>query len=474
MSDQQLCHLSIAEQARLIRNREISPVELLESVLRQIERVDPAVNSYITVPAEEARAATREAEQEIGRGDYRGPLHGIPIALKDLYYTRGIRTTAGSKIHRDFVPTKDAEVVVRLKKAGSVLVGKTNMHEFALGAINTNPHFGDVHNPWDLERISGGSSGGSAAAVAASMASAALGSDTGGSIRIPASLCGVVGLKPTYGRVSRHGAMPCAWSLDHVGPLCKTAEDAALLLQVIAGRDPKDPTSSHETVPDYAAGLSQGISGLRLAVLKEHIDPETTQPAVLAGFQAAIEVLRGLGATIEELSVPEAIHAYPASTAILSVEAAAYHECDLRVRPEEIGPDVRARLEGGLLIAATDYVKAQRVRRMLAERFVALLRQYDAILGPAEPTTAPRIDQETIQYPGLAEARRLSLTRYTRLHNVTGLPAASVPMGFDSSELPMGLQIACAPFDEEMVLRIGHAYQQATNWHKRLPPAAAG
>ncbi|MDA8219666.1 MAG: amidase, partial [Dehalococcoidales bacterium] len=325
MNKRELCFLTLAEQSRLIRDGEASPVDVVESALSQIERVDGKVNAFITVMADSARAAAREAEQEIARGDYRGPLHGIPIALKDLFYTKDVRTTAGSKILRDFVPDEDATVVTRLREAGAITIGKTNMHEWAFGPTNTNPHYGDVHNPWDLSRVSGGSSGGSAAAVAASMASAALGSDTGGSIRIPGALCGVVGLKPTYGRVSRYGAVPCAWSLDHVGPLCRTAEDAAIALGAIAGRDPKDPACSDRPVPDYQLETPRGIAGLRIAILKEYVaDP--TDPEVAAAFQAAVAALQRLGAAVEEVSLPEARYAVPASTAIMSAEASNYHE----------------------------------------------------------------------------------------------------------------------------------------------------
>ena len=472
MSNQELCSLTLAEQARLIRSGKTSPVEVVESTLRQIERVDGRVNAYITVLADAALSAAHEAEREIVAEGYRGPLHGIPVALKDLFYTRGIRTTGGSKILREFVPDEDATVVARLKEAGAVIVGKTNMHEFAYGPTSINPHYGDVHNPWDPSRISGGSSGGSAAAVATFMASAALGSDTGGSIRIPAALCGVVGIKPTYGRVSRHGAIPCGWSLDHVGPLCRTAEDAALLLSAIAGWDPKDPASSREPVPDYVAEISQGVSGMRAAVIQEYAtDP--MEPAVAAAFQAALEVLRQSGMRVDEVSVPETRYAVPASTAILSTECTAYHEERLRTRPEDYGPDVRARLEGGLLVAATDYVKAQRIRRLLTDQLQTILRRYDALLCPTEPVVAPRLDQETALFGTLEETRVAALTRHTRLFNITSLPAASVPCGFDPNGLPIGLQIAGAPFAEGTVLRIAHAYQQSTRWHLQAPLLAA-
>lgn len=471
MSDRELCFLTLAEQARLIRDRKVSPVEVVGSVLRQIERIDGRINAYITVMGETALSESRQAEAEIARGNYRGPLHGIPIALKDLFYTKGIRTTAGSKILRDFVPGEDATAVTRLREAGAVIVGKTNMHEFAFGPLNTNPHYGDVHNPWDLSRVTGGSSGGSAAAAATFMCSAALGSDTGGSIRIPASFCGLFGIKPTYGRVSRYGAIPCAWSLDNVGPLARTAKDGALVLAAIAGWDPMDPASSRKPVPDYATTLSQPVSGLKVAVLQEYMtDP--MEPEVVAGVRTALEVLRQLGMRVEEISVPKVDSAIGASTAILYSEVASYHEENMRTRPEDFGPDVRARLEQGLMIAATDYVKAQRVRRMLIDRFQGLMRRYDAIVCPTEPATAPRLDQEVVQYDGLVEPRPATATRHTRLFNLTSQPAASVPCGFASNGLPIGMQIATAPFAEATALRIAHAYQSSTDWHKRVPAVA--
>ncbi|MGE5619014.1 MAG: amidase [Sphingomonadaceae bacterium] len=472
MSSQELCFLTAAQQSRLIRSKEVSPVDVVESTLRQIERVDGRVNAYITVMGESALEAAREAEREIARGNWRGPLHGIPIALKDIIYVRGVRNTAGSSILKDFVPSEDATVTTRLRQAGAIIVGKNNMHEFAFGPLNTNPHFGDAHNPWDLERVTGGSSGGSAAAVAASMCSAALGTDTGGSIRIPAAFCGVFGIKPTYGRVSRYAVTPCAWSLDNVGPLTRTAEDSALVLSAIAGWDPKDPASSRKPVQDYAAALSQPVSGLKVAVLREYVtDP--LEPAVVAGFRSALEVLRSLGMAVEEVSIPEVNAAIGASTAILFAEVAAYHQEDLRTRQQDIGPDVRSRLEQGSLIAATDYVNGQRVRRLLIDRFRALMKQYDAVVCPTEPATAPRLDQEIVQYEGFAEPRGATATRHTRLFNLTSQPAASVPCGFAPNGLPIAMQIAAAPFDETTVLRIAHAYQQATDWHLKTPPVAA-
>lgn len=463
--------LTLAEQSRLIASRQISPVELLDSMLGQIDRIDGEINAFITVMRGSALAEARAAEKAIAAGEYRGPLHGIPIALKDLFYTKGVRTTAGSKVMSDFVPADDATAVSKLREAGAVIIGKAAMHEFAYGTTGINPHYGTVHNPWDLDRIPGGSSSGSAAAVATSMCSAALGSDTGGSIRIPAALCGIVGIKPTYGRVSRAGAVPCAWSLDNVGPMARTAEDAAIVLQAIAGWDPRDPASSSEPVPDYRAQLAEGISDLSIAVLKEYAT-DRTEPEVNEAFHGALGVLRNLGAVVEEVSVPEVSVVIGASTAILSSEVSAYHEENLRIRPQDYGEEVRARLETGLFISATDYLKGQRARRIVTDRFCEVMSRYDAVVCTTVPAIAPRLDQETVDFGGFAEPRGPVMVRHTRLFNLTSLPAVSVPCGFDSRGLPVGLQIATAPFTEGMALRIAHAYQGATDWHTRVPAVA--
>ncbi len=469
MNNGNLCLQTIADQARLIHSREISPVEAVRSALQQIDRLNKTLNAYITVMPEEALNAARKAEEEIVGGRDRGPLHGIPMAVKDLFYTRGIRTTGGSKILKDFIPGEDATVVTRLKEAGAVILGKTNMHEFAFGPVNTNPHYGAVHNPWDLTRVTGGSSGGSGAAVAARMGGAALGSDTGGSIRIPAALCGVFGIKPTYGRVSRYGVLPLAWSLDHVGPLTQTAEDAAIVLAAIAGWDPKDPSSSREPVPEYRAGLAQGASALRIAVLQEYL-ALPMEPEVMAGFQRALEVLKEAGIRVEEISLPEIEQAAGAAMAILYAEAAAYHEKYYRTRSKDYGSDVRERLEMGFLVAATDYINGQRIRSQLMERFCSVFSSYDALICPTEQVTAPRLDQDWIRIGKKREARGAVLPRLTRLFNLTGLPAASVPCGFASNGMPFAFQVVGAPFAEGMVLRIAHAYQQRTDWHKKMPP----
>lgn len=463
--------LTLAEQADLIARRELSPVELLNATLAQIDRLQPTVNAYISVLRDEATRAARETEAEIAAGRRRGPLHGVPVALKDLLHMAGTVTTAGSAILRHNVSTEDAEVVRRLKQAGAVIVGKNNLHEFAYGSTNVNPHYGNVPNPWDPERIPAGSSGGSAAAVATRMASGALGSDTGGSIRMPAALCGIVGLKPTYGRVSRHGSIPCAWSLDNIGPMCRTALDAALLLGVIAGHDAKDPASSAEPVPDYAAQLDGNIAGMRLGVLKEYVEAPT-DPEVGAAFDEVLAVLRGLGAAVSVVSIPEVRYAIAASTAIQSAECATYHEETLRARAEEYGADIRLRLEAGQMVSATDYLRGQRVRRMLIERFRAVFGEVDALLCPTVPIGAPRFDESMVEVAGQMEPQNSALVRHTRLFNLVSCPAASVPCGFTSAGLPIGVQIAAAPFAEGTLLKIADAYQRQTDWHKRLPPLA--
>ncbi|MHB1132420.1 MAG: amidase [Chloroflexota bacterium] len=471
MSNRDLCFLTLAEQSRLVRRGEVSPMELVAAALHQIHAVDGLVNAYITVLADEAQAAARNAEQKIARGGYAGPLHGIPIALKDLFYTKGVRTTGGSRVLKDFVPAEDATVVARLRAAGAVILGKTNMSEFAVGGTGTNPHYGSPRNPWDLERISGGSSSGSAVAVACGMAAAALGSDTGGSVRIPAALCGVTGLKPTYGRVSLHGVIPCAPSLDHVGPLVRTAEDAAIVLAAIAGWDERDPTTSRERVPDYLAEMGQGLQGLKIAVLREYIDAGIQQ-GVRAAFEESVQVLRDLGSHVDEVTIPFSGDALAAPTAIFLTELAAYHEPYLRTRGEEYGPEVRERVELGRRVPPEDYQRALRVRALVAEQLRAVFQRFDAIICPTEPATAPRFGEDHLVFDGVPEPIGTAVVRLTRMFNLTGLPAVTVPCGFDSLGLPTGLQIVAAPFAEGTALGIANAYQQVTTWHRQVPRTA--
>ena len=462
-----LAYASIAELASSIRTRAVSPVELVEMFLARIERF-AALNAFITVTADVALAEARAAEHEIARGEYRGPLHGVPVSLKDLIDTRGIRTTSGSRILSEHVPAGDAAVTERLHAAGAVLLGKNALHEFAFGVTNDNPHFGPTRNPWRQDRIPGGSSGGSGAAVAAGLGPASLGTDTGGSVRIPASLCGVVGLKPTYGRVSRRGVFPLSWTLDHVGPLARTVEDAATVLQAIAGPDPGDPSTLGHPVPDFAAGLRQPIAGARVGVVTDAYHEEMTED-VRTQFRAALDVLTSLGLRAELVPYPRPNDGRTSAFAVILAEAASIHEDWVRDRPEDYGPETLDLLRQGLFVTAAQYLRAQKVRTLLLREIEELFRPYEALVLPTTPATAPAIKQKTIALAGREVEVRSLLTRFTRLINLVGLPAISVPCGFGTDDLPVGLQIVGRPMDEQTILAIAHAYEQATPWHTRRP-----
>ena len=451
--DAELHALSIRELGEQFRRRTLSPVEVTRATLARIDALDGQLNSFITVMRDGALADAERAERALRDGDDLGPLQGVPIALKDLYQTRGVRTTGGSSILADCVPDEDAAVVERLRGAGAVLIGKNNLHEFAFGVTNENPHYGPTRNPHDPARVPGGSSGGSAAAVAAGLCWAALGSDTGGSIRLPAALCGVVGLKPTYGRVSRRGVLPLAWSMDHAGPLARTVEDVALVMQVIAGHDPRDPGSADRPTPDFAAGLDAGVAGLRVGLLREYLGDDVA-PDVAAAVRAAVETLGGLGAHIEVVTVPAAAHALGASTAVLFAEAAAVHERWLADHRDRYGADVRERLEMGARLRAVHYLKGQRARRAMLDAFSDLFERVDLVATPTVPMVAPTFEEVR------SEAGRGGLVRFTRLFNLLGLPACSQPCGA-SGGLPIGLQLVGRPFEEPTVLRVARAYERA-------------
>jgi len=465
---EELLQLTLTELARRIRRKEVSPVEVVQETLARIERVDRQLNSYITVLGEQSLAEAKVAEKEIMSGAYRGPLHGLPIAVKDVFATRGIRTTAGSKILKDWIPDHDATAVVRLKNAGAIITGKTNLHEFSYGVTSDNPHFGPVHNPWDLKRVPGGSSGGSAAAVAASLCAAALGSDTGGSIRIPAAICGVVGLKPTYGRVSRYGVIPLAWSLDHVGAIARSAEDAATLLNVLAGRDAQDSTSAERPVPDFTRALTGSVRGLRLGIPQqyffEHVDAE-----ILKSVRAAIQLLEGLAAKVVPVDLPHLEHCPAMAAQITLAEAASYHEPNMRKRLGDYGDEPRLKLQAGRYLLATDYVKSQRVRTLLQEVFTRAFAQVDVIITPTLPAFPQPIGEFYVQSGDLHEHVVDAFTRFTVPFDLTGLPAITVPCGFGTAHLPIGLQIIGKSFDEATVLRVAHAYQAKTDWHTGHP-----
>jgi aspartyl-tRNA(Asn)/glutamyl-tRNA(Gln) amidotransferase subunit A len=470
MSSDQLVLLTIREAATLLQKREISPVELIEATLARIDRLQPTLNAFITVMHGAARRDARRAEAEIARGRYRGPLHGIPVSLKDLYCTRGVRTTAGSRVLADFVPTRDSTVTAKLRRAGAIIVGKNNLHEFAPGSTNDNAHWGTCRNPWSLDRIPGGSSGGSAAAVAASLGMVSMGSDTAGSIRIPASLCGVTGLKPTFGRVSCHGVVALACSLDTVGPLARTAEDCALVLEAIAGHDPKDPASIRAPVDRYSEALKGDLAGLRVGVPREHFW-ETASTEVADLVRNGIRVLERLGATVREVSIPLAGVSTYAANVITRSESAAYHEHWLRTRGADYSPEVRHRLETGFYFSAVDYIKAQQIRTLLRRQLDGVMREVDLVVTPTTPIPAPPIaGGEPLGAPGTAQEAILMLVTLTRPHNMAGFPAISVPCGFTADGLPVGMQLGGRALGEAAVLRAAHAFQQATDWHARRPP----
>ena len=438
----------------------VSPVELTAACLERIERLEPTLNAFITVTADAALDAARRAERELRSGRDRGPLHGIPIALKDHFETAGVRTTAGSKILADHVPARDAAIVTRLTEAGAIGLGKTNLHEWAFGVTNDNPHFGPTRNPWDPDRIPGGSSGGSAAALAAGCCFGALGTDTGGSIRIPAALCGIVGLKPTYGRVGLRGVIPLAWSLDHAGPMARCVRDVALLLQTIAGYDPEDPTSADVPVDDYVGGLDGGAGGLRVGLAASTLDE--TDAEVADGVRTAADMLPSLGVRVEEVALPRP-DLFAAPNPIIGADAAAYHRERLEQRPQDFGADVLERLRRGAAWSAVDYAIARRQEAELRSALESFFRGFDALLLPTTPISAPvRTGQDA-----LAAAARL--TTFTSPFNRAGVPALSVLCGFTAKGLPIGMQVVAAPWRESTLLRIGHAYEQATDWHARWP-----
>jgi aspartyl-tRNA(Asn)/glutamyl-tRNA(Gln) amidotransferase subunit A len=465
---------SMTELARLIAARAVSPVEVVRAHLDRIAALDGTLKSYITVTGDAALAAARAAEAAVVAGEARGPLHGVPIGLKDLYCTAGVRTTGGSRLLADWVPAEDATVVTRLAGAGGIVLGKLNMHEFAYGPEGLNPHYGTPWNPWDARthRVCGGSSSGSGAAVAAGLCPGALGSDTGGSIRIPASLCGISGIKPTYGRVSRAGVLPLAWSLDHVGPMCRSAADCALMLGAMAGYDPRDPSTSVLPVPDYAAALTGSVKGLRVGVLRAFF-MESAGAEQRQAVEQAVKTLEGLGASARDVSLETMALTAAASSAVIGAEAYAYHEAWIKTRAGEYGADVRERLRVGAFVSGADYLKGQRVRVLVRNEVNAALAGCDVLVAPSTPIAAPEVGQEAMEVNGERQPVRPSLIRFTRPFNATGHPAASVPCGFTAGGLPIGLQIVGRAFDEATVLRVADAYQRVTDWHSRRPPVGA-
>lgn len=465
-STSDLCLLSISGAAKLLRARKISPVELVDAALDRVAQLNPALNAFITIVADRARREARAAEREIARGRWKGPLHGIAISLKDNIWTRGVRTTAGSKILADFVPTVDAEVAARLARAGAILIGKTNLHEFAYGISSNNPHFGPVRNPWDHARIPGGSSGGSAAAVATGMCFGSIGTDTGGSIRIPSSLCGTVGLKPTFGLVSVEGIVPLCLSLDHAGPIARTVADVCILLEAIAGEFPKGAIR-----PDYRK-LSRGLpKKLRIGwpedYFLERVDAEARRL-----IEDAAHVFRKLGAQIVRIGMPRlAGTLLPATNDIALAEAAHYHQSQgyFPARAADYGDDVRKRLELGLKTTAVDYLRGRDKKPEAVAEFSNAFERVDVILAPTTPIPAPPRGVDEIEIDGEKETVRSALVRMNRPANFTGHPAISLPCGFTRDSLPVGMQLIAPHWAEARLLAIAAAYESATPWHTRLP-----
>ncbi|MGQ4809879.1 Glutamyl-tRNA(Gln) amidotransferase subunit A [Candidatus Entotheonellaceae bacterium PAL068K] len=467
MTQTELCYLSIHEAGSRLASGQLSPVELTRAFLDRIEQLDGALRAYITVLAEPALAAARAAEAEILRGDYRGPLHGIPIALKDLYDTQGVRTTASSRVMADRVPTEDATTTARLAAAGSILLGKLAMHEFALGGPDPTCGFPLARNPWNLDHIPGGSSSGSGAGVAAGLCMGALGSCTGGSIRGPAAYCSIVGLKATYGRVSRYGVVPLSWTLDHCGPMTWTVEDAAYMLQAIAGYDPNDPTTSRAPVPDYTTALREEVGGLTIGVPRHFFlahDPRIDRETVTC-VETALGVFEDMGARVEDVTIPMLHDAGAAQPVIMLSEAFAYHASHLRRNPQAFGDMVRARFRIGGLFSAADYVQAQRLRTVLTRQCAEVLQQVDVLVSPTMSAPPPR-------FAGTDPLASVTGLSFTGPYNLTGMPAISVPCGFTTAGLPIGLQIAGKPFDEPTLLRVAYTYQQHARWFEKRPRLA--
>lgn len=459
---------TLTEAADAIRRRDISALELVTGVLERIERLQPRLNCFIRVEAGAALAAARAADDAIARKDEVGPLHGVPLAHKDMFYRAGKPATCGAEIRRDHVAETDSTALRRLDKAGAIYVGGLNMSEFASNPTGHNDHFGHARNPWNPDHITGGSSSGSGAATAARLAFGALGSDTGGSVRLPATMCGVTGLKPTYGRVSRFGAMPLSWSMDHVGPLARTAEDCALMMSIIAGEDPLDPTASRRPVPDYRAALKTGMAGVRIGVPTSWFG-DGVVPEVAAATDTALGILKYLGAEVVDVDLPDMAICTAVGNVLTRVEAATIHRRWLKSRPQDYGSIIRYRLEIGLTMPGTRYVEALNMRGPTLREFAAtVFSKVDLLYTPTMPIRVPTLADTEPTPQNLAYIAN-ALTRCTRPINYLGLPAISAPCGFDAGGLPIGFQLVGKPFGEARLLAAVHAYQQATDWHRYKP-----
>ena len=470
MEKKDIPFLTATELSGLIQSGQLSPVEAAEAYFDRIAEVDGKLNSYITVTRDHALEQAREAETEIARGGHRGPLHGVPVAVKDQFNTAGILTTGGSSVLSDFVPDEDATVIANLKQAGAVLLGKLNMSEFAMAEIYHHP-YGTPRNPWDLERNPGTSSSGSGAATAAFLCATSLGEDTGGSIRGPANFSGLVGLRPSFGRVSRYGVMGGSWSMDTVGPISRSVEDAAITLGAIAGHDPKDPYTWNVPVPDYRAALTGDIRGLKVGVIEERMDAPNLQQEFRDAVAAAVAVLGELGASAEDVSIPLIPRAGAVSMAIIGVEWSNLHRETFETHFDELDHNNRVRFLTGSALPAQAYYKAQKLRTLLRQQILEALEQYDVLVLPSGISTAPPVESvpgiQSKEHAATGLAGRMS---FTGPFNLAAVPALSAPCGFSSDGMPMGMQIIGRPFAEETVLRVAHAYEQNTDWHNRRAP----
>ena len=468
---------TIAGLGSAIRNRKVSPVEVTRLFLERIERINPILNAYVTITADDALADATRAENEIGHGGYRGPLHGIPFSIKDNIATKGVRTTAGSKILDQWKPDFDATVVAKLKEGGAVILGKTNLHEWALGGTTINPFYGTTRNPWDLNRIAGGSSGGSAAAVASSLCLGSIGTDSAQSVRNPGSMCGIVGLKPTYGRISQYGTVPGtgAYSCNHTGILTKNVEDAAIVLQAVAGHDRQDPLSADKPVASYRDSIGRDIKNLRVGILRGYFEEDMAKE-VKETFYEAIAVLQRLGVETEDVTIPH-MDLMPAVKVCTSrVENASAHERNLRTHARDYSKQTLYAYLSALLVPASAYLMAQRVRRIICDEFHDLLKRVQLFAIPTVPFAVPTIDECNTAWLNIdgktvrrQDERGGADSFCTIPFNVTGFPSMSVPCGFAKAGTPIGMQIASGPFQEELIFSVAHAYEQATEWHKRKP-----
>ncbi len=468
MNTSELPFLSAGDLSRLIQSKEVSPVEATEAYLDRIGSLDHRFNSYLTVMREQALADAQQAEEDIASGQHKGPMHGVPVAVKDQFWSKGVRSTGGSRILADFVPDEDATVIANLRKAGAVVLGKTNMTEFAITGFSHR--YATPRNPWNTDSYTGGSSSGSGAATAAYLCATSLGEDTGGSIRFPATWCGLVGLRPSWGLVSRYGVMRGVWSMDTVGPISRTVEDAAITLGAIAGHDPKDRYSSTAPVPDYRQALGGDLNGLKIGVITEFMESDLVEPKVRQTVSESFATLGELGATVEEVSVPLSMDAGVASAVLLAVEPALAQQDWIKDQLQDYGHDVRILLLAGSLLPAQAYYKAQKLRTMLRQQVLDFLEKYDVLVLPTSGKSAQPLEQDP-PVTSKETASRLAFL-FTRIFNLASCPAMSVPCGFDDRGMPVGLQIGARPGAEETIFKVAHAYEQATAWHTMRPPGA--